>query len=161
MSIARTSHRQSARLFPQLHKWHIIFVRAGEQKDVMTRPNRSRGWTAALCTDRRHHEKFATAEVKRGMAKSTSCRAFAALNESVSRSVTAKVLDLGEKADSRQSRFCSDCRSRRACWMGAERCMRQSGGACALTRDQSVASAAHALYHTFEIEQGRPIGSSQ
>jgi Dolichyl-phosphate-mannose-protein mannosyltransferase len=25
--------------------------------------------------------------------------------------------------------------------------------------DQSVASAAHALYHTFEIEQGRPIGS--
>jgi len=23
-----------------------------------------------------------------------------------------------------------------------------------------VASAAHALYHTFEIEQGRPIGST-
>jgi hypothetical protein len=52
--------------------------------------------------------------VKRAMAKPTSCRAFAALNESVSRSVTAKVFGLGEKADLRQSRFCSDCGSRRA-----------------------------------------------
>jgi hypothetical protein len=101
MSIARTSHRQPERLFPQLHKWHIIFVRAGEQKDVMTRPNMSRGWTVALRTDRRRHEKFGTAEVKRGMAKSTSCRAFAALNESVSSSVTAKVFGLGEKVDLR------------------------------------------------------------
>ena len=44
MSIARTIHRQPERLFPQLHKWHMMIVRVGEQKDVLTRPNMSRGW---------------------------------------------------------------------------------------------------------------------
>ena len=58
MSIARTSHRQRERLFLQLHKWHIMIVRAGEQKDVLTRPNMSRGWTLALCTDRKASRKI-------------------------------------------------------------------------------------------------------
>jgi len=51
MSIARKSHRHFERVFPQLQKWHITIVRAGEQKNVLsTRPNMSRGWTVALCT---------------------------------------------------------------------------------------------------------------
>jgi hypothetical protein len=57
----------------------------------------------------RVHEKFGAAEVKRGMEKSAlGCRAFAARNESVSRSVTAKVFGLRDKAGLRQSRSCSD-----------------------------------------------------
>jgi hypothetical protein len=67
-----------------------------------------------------YHEKFGTAEVKRGMEKSAlGCRAFAARNESVSRSVTAKVFGLGDKAGLRQSRSCSDFSSRRAGRMGS------------------------------------------
>jgi hypothetical protein len=68
----------------------------------------------------RVHEKFGTAEVKRGMEKSAlRCSAFAARNESVSRSVTAKVFGLGDKAGLRQSRSCSDFSSRRAGRMGS------------------------------------------
>jgi hypothetical protein len=100
------------------------FAPASRRTPCRTRPDMSRIWRMALCTDRiarigRDHEKFGTAEVKRGMAKSTSCRAFAARNGSVSRSVAAKVFGLGEKADLRQSRFRSDCSSRRAGWMRA------------------------------------------
>ena len=147
MSIARKSHRHFERVFPQLQKWHIMIVRDGEQK--ICRRDRICHDSSSLQGIGRYHEKFGAAEVKRGMAKSTSRRAFAALIESVSRSITAKVFGLGEKAGSRQSRSCSDFSSRCAGWMGSE-------GACALTRDRSVASAAHALYHTFEIEQDRP-----
>ena len=51
MSIARKSHRQFVRVFLQLQKWHIMIVRAGEQKNVLSaRPSMSRGSTAALCT---------------------------------------------------------------------------------------------------------------
>jgi len=63
MSIARTSHRQSARLFPQLHNWHTTIVCAGEQKDVVAN------------AIGQHREKFGRAEVKRGVAKSAlGCR---------------------------------------------------------------------------------------
>jgi len=66
-------------------------------------------------------------KAKRGVS-ALGCRAFAALNEAVSPSEIAKVsrqvswlryLARREKADLRQSRSCSDCSSRRACWMGA------------------------------------------
>jgi hypothetical protein len=50
MSIARKSHRHFERVFPQLQKWHIMIVRDGEQKNVLsTRPNMSRGSTVAVC----------------------------------------------------------------------------------------------------------------
>src|ERR1700731_2162098 len=99
MSIARKSHRQFVRVFLQLQKWHIMIVRAGERKV---------------------HEKFGTAEVKRGMEKSVlRCRAFAARNESVSRGVTAKMFGLGDKAGLRQSRSCSDFSSGRAGRIGS------------------------------------------
>jgi hypothetical protein len=68
----------------------------------------------------RVHEKFGTAEVKRGMKRSAlGCRPFAARNESVSRSVTAKVFGLGDKAGLRQSRSCCDFSSRRAGRIGS------------------------------------------
>jgi hypothetical protein len=116
-------------LFPQLHNWHTTIVRAGAQKDVVrrTRPDMSRVWTMALCAIGKHHEKFGTAEAKRGVP-ALGCCAFAALNEAVSPSEIAKVsrqvswlryLARREKADLRQSRSCSDCSSRRACWIGA------------------------------------------
>jgi len=91
MSIARKSHRHFERVFPQLQKWHIMIVRDGEQK--ICRRDRICHDSSSLQGIGRYHEKFGAAEVKRGMAKSTSCRAFAALNEneSVSSSVTAKV----------------------------------------------------------------------
>src|SRR5258708_6542443 len=66
-------------------------------------------------------------KAKRGVS-ALGCRAFAALNEAVSPSEIAKVsrqvswlryLARREKADLRQLRSCSDCSSRRACWMGA------------------------------------------
>jgi hypothetical protein len=41
MSIARMNHRQSARLFPQLHNWHTTIVYAGEQKDVVRERDRT------------------------------------------------------------------------------------------------------------------------
>jgi hypothetical protein len=114
--------------------------RRAERRPARTRPDMSRRWTMALCTDRKCREKFGTAEARRGIEKSAiGCRTSAARNESVWRSVTAKVFGLGQKADLRQSRSCSDRSSCRAGCIG-------SGGACALTRDQSVASAAHALY---------------
>jgi hypothetical protein len=76
----------------------------------------------------RVHEKFGAAEVKHGMEKSAlGCRAFAARNESVLRSVTAKVFGLGEKAGLRQSRSGSDCSSRRAGRMGSGAPARRRG----------------------------------
>jgi hypothetical protein len=76
---------------------------------------------------RKHHEKFGTAEARRGVP-ALGCCAFAALNEAVSPSEIAKVsrqvswlryLARREKADLRQSRSCSDCSSCRAGWIGA------------------------------------------
>jgi hypothetical protein len=71
MSIARKSHRQFVRVFLQLQKWHIMIVRAGEQKNVLsTRPNMSGGSTVAVCAGSEGFlKKFGTAEVKRGMEK--------------------------------------------------------------------------------------------
>lgn len=103
--------------------------RRAERRRARTRPDMSCVWTIALCAIGTLHEKFGRAEAKHGMAKSAlGCRAFAALNEAVSPSEIAKVsrqvswlkyLARREKADLRQSRSCSDCSSRRACWMGA------------------------------------------
>ena len=84
MSIARTSHRQSACLFPQLHNWHTTIVCA---KDVVRERDRTchahGQWLFARIG--KHHEEFGTAEVKRAVLRSRAlgCRAFAALNEGV------------------------------------------------------------------------------
>ena len=101
--------------------------RRAERRRARTRPDMSCVWTIALCAIGTLHEKFGTAEAKRGVP-ALGCCAFAALNEAVSPSEIAKVsrqvswlkyLARREKADLRQSRSCSDCSSRRACWMGA------------------------------------------
>ena len=102
--------------------------RRAERRRARTRPDMSWVWTIALCAIGTLHEKFGRAEAKRGMAKSAlGCRAFIALSEAVSPRVIAKVsrqvswlkyLARREKAGLRQSRSCSDCSSRRACWMG-------------------------------------------
>jgi hypothetical protein len=71
MSIARTSHRQFARLFPQLRKWHMMIVCAGEKDVLRERDRRCHAhgqWLIARIG--KHHEEFGTAEVKRDMAKS-------------------------------------------------------------------------------------------
>jgi len=116
-------------LFLQLHNWHTTIVRAGALKDVVRERDRTchayGQWLFARF--RKHHEKFGTAEAKRGV-RALGCCAVAALNEAVLPSEIAKVsrqvswlrcLALREKADLRQSRSCSDCSSRCACWMGA------------------------------------------
>ena len=116
-------------LFLQLHNWHTTIVRAGAQKDVVRERDRTRHaygqWLFARSES--NHEKFGTAKAKRGVS-ALGCSAFAALNEAVSPSEIAKVsrqvswlrcLARREKADLRQLRSCSDCSSRRACWMRA------------------------------------------
>ena len=101
--------------------------RRAKRRRARTRPDTSRVWTMAPCAIGKHHEKFGTVQAKRGVP-ALGCCAFAALNEAVSPSEIAKVsrqvswlryLARREKADLRQSRSCSDCSSRRACWIGA------------------------------------------
>jgi len=94
---------------------HDCSRRRAEERPVDAAEYVTRIDSSSLRRIGRVHEKFGTAEVKRGMEKSAlGCRAFAARNESVSRGVTAKVFGLGDKAGLRQSRPCSDFSSRRA-----------------------------------------------
>jgi hypothetical protein len=158
MSIARTSHRPSARVFLQLHKWHTRIACAGAQKDVVRDCDRAchahGQWLLARIG--KHHEKFGTAEVKRAVWRSRrpdAARSPRRMKVSrkiakVSRQVSwLRCSALAEKVDLRPPRSCSDCSSHRACSMAAYRCMMRSGGGRASTRDQSVASAADAPYH--------------
>jgi hypothetical protein len=66
----------SMRLFPQLHKWHIMIVRAGEQKQRSDATEYvMRMYSGSLHgSERLDQKKFGAAAVKRGMAKPTSCR---------------------------------------------------------------------------------------
>jgi hypothetical protein len=78
-------------LFPQLHNWHTTIACAGEQKDVVRDRDRTchayEQWLFARIG--KHHEKFGTAEAKRGVP-ALGCCAFAALNEGVSPGVIAQ-----------------------------------------------------------------------
>ena len=84
--------------------------RRAERRRARTRSDMSRVWTMALWRIGKHREKFGIAKVSRQVS-------------------WLRYLARREKADLRQSRSCSDCSSRRACWMGASRCMMPSGGA--------------------------------
>jgi hypothetical protein len=74
--------------------------RRTERRRARTRPDVSRVWTMVFCAIGKHREKFGIAKVSRQVSWLRS-------------------LALREKPDLRQSRSCSDCSSRRACWMGA------------------------------------------